>query len=139
MPKKKPKTKAKPSRWLLKSYIYLMLFIHGMMIMGVFLSLATDMQQGHVLMSSTLQIMFELILVLLFLDLYFLLYILRMRRWAFFAYCCSFLVIVFIMTYYAVATEGSSLAVALVYILPLLILSILVFMGGPRSAWRDMK
>ncbi len=133
------KFRARPSRWLLKPYIYTLMFLYTMTVLLVFLLLAEikflNPKQLHFLNTSVPRYLFEILIVTSVVNIYFLLNVLRNKRWGFWGYCISGgLGSVFLNLYWR-----HNFAHAILGIGAAMFLYLLLRVGGSRSAWNEMK
>ncbi len=134
----KGKQQRQPKRWLLTAYIYLVMFLNGMIVLLSFLAIAYIGQQKTINPTLYSPTTYGLVLFLAIYNIFCLSNLLKMQRWAFWGYCLGGLATLILLTVLDHSTSKLISNVLFSLGNPF-ILFCLLFMGGKRSAWHEMS
>lgn len=132
-----PKSTA-PKRWLLNAFIYLLMFLNVMMILLSFMAIAY-LEENAVPVPGLYPVgIYSVTLLLSFFNIFCLLNLLRMHRWAFWGYLLAGIAtcIVLLITDHSYPKGIINAAFSLANVL---ILFCLLYMGGKKSAWKQLN
>lgn len=124
----------KPKRWLLNAFLYLLIFINGMMVLITFAAIAYQSNAKTANIELLTPEMYAYGLAIALASIFCLTNLLQLRRWAFWCYC--------VCTLASIALNiaiSSKLAASLLGLGGPIILFGLLYMGGRRSAWHEMN
>jgi cell division protein FtsW (lipid II flippase) len=135
-PKKQQKwqKERKPKRWLLNAFLYLLIFINGMIVLITFAAIAYQSNVKTAQADLLTPQMYAYGMGVALVTIFFLINLLQLRRWAFWGYCACAIGSIILNV-----IIGSNLSTALLGLGGPIIVFGLLYMGGRRSAWCEME
>lgn len=130
--------KRQPKRWLVNAFMYLLIFLNGMIILMSFLAITYIGQEktpNPALYSSTI---YSLAFFIALFNIFCLLNLLKMQRWGFWGFCIGAIATLTLQLYLD-HSNSKAITTTLLTLGNPLILFCLLYMGGKRSAWHEMS
>lgn len=132
------KTRAKPKRWLVNAFLYLLIFVNAMMILISFLAMTYIGQEKVSNPTLYAPTIYGITLFISLFNIFCLTNILKMQRWAFWGYCLGAVATAILLLSVDFASSKAYVNALFALANPLIVFAVLSI-GGRRSAWSEMS